>query len=497
MYLFHSGTRCKTFRQRRHLAGVLEQERQPELAGSAAEGTGNFLQSWGHGHVGNDKPRNLGPVLSLCPMSDTLSSLEISPGALAEATIAVPGSKSISNRALVIAAVAAGESRLHGLLDADDTTVMIRALRQLGVNVDRQPDVTTVTGQAGPLPAVAGNLDAGFSGTTVRFLLPLLAAGKGSFRVTGQGRMLSRPIEDQLEALRQLGVDARSEAGDGCPPVLIDTGGLQGGQVSVRGDLSSQYLSGLLLAAPLAGGPVTIDVTGTLQSKPFVDITTGVMQEFGVTVERNGHEQFTVQPAVYRPADFRIEGDATAAGNFWVAAAITGSKVTVANVGSSSLQGDKALADILGQMGCRVEWTETSCTVTGPGPGSLRGGSFDLNDIPDQSLALAVAGMFTDSPLTITNVANMRIKETDRLSALATELRRLGAVVQEGPDWLTVEPQASYRPAEIRTYDDHRMAMAFALPGLILPGVTILEPDCVNKTYPDYWRDFARLQEQA
>lgn len=427
-------------------------------------------------------------------MSQTPLSLEIVPGAVPSATIAVPGSKSVSNRALIIAAVAEGESRLHDLLEADDTVVMIRALQELGVGISRSGTVTAVAGHGGPLRAAAADLDAGLSGTTVRFLLPLLAAGTGSFRVTGHGRMLMRPIADQLDALQDLGVNATSELDNGCPPVRIETTGLGGGEVSVSGNLSSQYLSGLLMAAPLARQRLDIHVTGDLQSKPFVDITLDVMRRFGVDVQRDGYDRFTVDPGRYTAADMRIEGDATAAGNFWVAAAITGSTVEVSNVGTDSSQGDRALADVLGRMGCQVRWTAHSCTVTGPPRGELRGGDFDLNDIPDQALALAVAGLFTDGPLTIRNVANMRIKETDRLAAVATELRRLGAVVSEGADWLTVEPQPTYRAAEIRTYDDHRMAMAFALAGLNLPGVTILDPDCVAKTYPGYWQDFAKLQ---
>lgn len=427
-------------------------------------------------------------------MSQPPSSIEIIPGFQPEATIAVPGSKSVSNRALITAAVATGTSRLDDLLRADDTDVMIAALRQVGVTISLYDGGASVTGVGGPVSASHADLDAGLSGTTVRFLLPFLAAGSGSFRVTGQGSMLQRPIEDQLESLRQLGVDAVSELANGCPPVLLRTSGLAGGRVTVSGSLSSQYLSGLLLAAPLARSETVIEVSGQLQSRPFVDITLAVMEAFGVPVERDGYDRFTVAPGMYRARDFRIEGDATAAGNFWVAAAVTGSTVTVSNVGSESSQGDRALADVLARMGCTVTWTGSSCTVSGPPRGTLRGGTFDLNAIPDQALALAVAGLFTDSPLTITNVANMRIKETDRLGALATELARLGAVVEEGSDWLRVEPQPAYRPASIRTYEDHRMAMAFAIAGLLLPGVTILDPGCTAKTYPGYWHDFARLQ---
>lgn len=430
-------------------------------------------------------------------MSALPASLEISPQATPATTVTVPGSKSVSNRALLTAALADGESRLRDLLDADDTRVMIDSLQRLGVPVQRDGADAVVGGQAGPLRARAAEVDAGLSGTTMRFLLPVLAASTGRFRLTGRGSLLNRPLQDQLDALRQLGADVVSEADDGCPPVLLNAGGLSGGEVSVSGELSSQYLSGLLLAAPLASNETVIEVTGELQSAPFVLITLAVMESFGISVEREGFHRFRVAPGAYRAQDFRVEGDATAAGNFWVAAAVTGGTVKVANVGRASSQGDTRLAEVLEQMGCMVSWTADSCTVQGPPRGELSGGEFDLNDIPDQALALAVAGLFTDSPLTITNVYNMRIKETDRIAAVATELRRIGAVVEEGRDWLRVVPQASYRPARIATYDDHRMAMAFAVAGLVLPGITILDPGCVAKTYPGYFSDFARLQADA
>jgi 3-phosphoshikimate 1-carboxyvinyltransferase len=222
-----------------------------------------------------------------------------------------------------------------------------------------------------------------------------------------------------------------------------------------------------------------------------------LMQDFGVETARSGYDSFTVRPGHYHAREYSVEGDATSAGYFWVAAAVTGGRVKVTNVGSESSQGDRALAGVLERMGCQVRWTATSCEVQGPPPGELRGGTFDLNDIPDQALALAVAGLFTSGPLEITNVWNMRIKETDRLSALATELTKLGAEVTEGSDRITVAAAPSYRPAEIATYGDHRMAMAFAIAGLRLPGVTILEPGCVAKTYPDFWTDWQALRGTA
>ena len=430
-------------------------------------------------------------------MSATVESLEIRPEYSREATVTVPGSKSLSNRALVVAAVAEGESRISGLLRADDTKVMLDALAKLGVRLSADGTEATVSGHAGPIASQAAELDVNYSGTTLRFLLPLLAAGNGEFILTGRGRMLERPIQDQLDALKTLGADAASLNGNGCPPVRLVASGLNGGSTVVQGGRSSQYLSGLLLAAPLAAGPVEITVAGELQSKPFVDLTLGVMRDFGISVEREGHSRFLVRPGTYRAADYRVEGDATAAGNFWVAAAVTGSRVTVTNVGRESTQGDTALLGVLEKMGCTVSYQAGGVTVQGPGLGSLRGGEFDLNDFPDQALALAVAGLFTDSPLTIRNVPNMRIKETDRLAALATELRRIGAEVQEGSDSLTVRPGSRHGPADIHTYADHRMAMAFAVAGLRQPGIRILDPGCVDKTYPDYWRDFAALQQGA
>jgi 3-phosphoshikimate 1-carboxyvinyltransferase len=412
-------------------------------------------------------------------------------------SIAVPGSKSISNRALPVAALARGTTVLHGVLQAEDTEVMLAALRGLGFSVEQSGGEVRITGADGAVPAPEADLDMQLSGTSIRFLTALLATARGSYRLYGIERMHERPIGDLLDALNSLGADTHSEAGNGCPPVLVNARGLEGGTASVAGDRSSQFLSALLLAAPYARTPVTINVTGELQSRPFVDMTLKLMEDFGVTVNRSGYDTFSIRPGGFVARDYRVEGDATSAGYFWVAAAVTGGRVRVTNVGRNSSQGDRALADILGRMGCRVSWTDDSCEVQGPPPGELRGGSFDLNDIPDQALALAVAGLFTREPLEITNVWNMRIKETDRLSALAVELAKLGAGITESRDGITVSPAASYRPALIGTYGDHRMAMAFAIAGLRLPGVTIADPGCVAKTYPRFWSDWQKLRESA
>jgi 3-phosphoshikimate 1-carboxyvinyltransferase len=425
---------------------------------------------------------------------DTLS---FDPVGTPDLAISVPGSKSISNRALPVAALARGTSVLHGMLQAEDTEVMINALRALGFNIKESDSAVQVTGEDGRIPVDSAELDLQLSGTSIRFLTALLTAGQGSYRLYGTQRMHERPIGDLLAALNRLGADTGSEAGNGCPPVLITARGLPGGRTSVAGDRSSQFLSALLLAAPYAQDSVVIDVTGELQSKPFVDVTIRLMEDFGVQVARSGYDSFTVQPGRYQARSYSVEGDATSAGYFWVAAAVTGGRVLVRNVGRNSSQGDRALADVLERMGCRVVWTDGSCEVTGPPPGQLRGGTFALTDIHDQALALAVAGLFTAEPLEIVNVSNMRIKETDRLSALAAELAKLGARVMEGSDSIHVAAADSCQPAVIDTYGDHRMAMAFAIAGLRLPGVTIADPGCVATTYPRFWHDWQLLRESA
>jgi 3-phosphoshikimate 1-carboxyvinyltransferase len=270
---------------------------------------------------------------------------------------------------------------------------------------------------------------------------------------------------------------------------------LQGGYAEVAGGSSSQYLSALLMAAPYAKGPVTLAVTGELQSKPFVDLTLALMADFGVTVRREGYARFQVTPQRYRAREYRIEGDAMAAGYFWAAAALTGGRVRVTNLGETSKQGDRMLAEVLAQMGCKVRWDKTSCEVRAPEDGRLEGGTFDLNAMPDQAQTLGVLALFAAGPVRIENVWNMRIKETDRLSAMRCELEKFGALVEEGEDYLVVHPlvELPVGPIEIDTYGDHRMAMAFALAGLRVPGVTIRDPGCVAKTFPDFFEAIDKL----
>ena len=410
-----------------------------------------------------------------------------------DASLRVPGSKSLTNRALTVAALADGVSTLNGCLVAEDSDVMIAALRDLGLGVTQQDTTVTVSGQGGQIPAATAQLGLRLSGTSIRFLTALVALGRGRYVLDGNARMRERPIQDLLGALASLGVRAQTQFETGCPPVVVEAAGIRGGTAEVSGNSSSQYLSALLMAAPYAAEPVTLSVAGELQSKPFIDMTLSLMADFGVTVSREGYGRFTVPTGVYRARTFDVEGDAMAAGYLWAAAAITGGRVRVENVGLRSVQGDKRLADVLGQMGCKVTWTDESCEVVAPE--TLRGGTFDLNDMSDQAQTLAVVALFADTPTRIKNIWNLRIKETDRLSALYHELTKLGARVEEGRDFLVVHPLSSQaaKPAEIKTYGDHRMAMAFALAGLRLPGVVIQNPACVTKTFPDYFQVLAAL----
>lgn len=420
--------------------------------------------------------------------------LTMSPKSLIDKDLAVPGSKSLTNRALVVAALANGCSTLRGALIAEDSEVMIQALGHLGIRVERDADEFRVHGRAGEIPVSHARLDLRLSGTSMRFLTAMLALGHGKFVLDGNERMRERPIQDLLTALERLGTKASSQFATACPPVVVEAAGLPGGKTSIAGDRSSQYLSALLMAAPYAKNPVTIEVTGELQSKPFIDMTLKLMQDFGVSVARNDYTSFTIEPSGYLARDYLIEGDAMAAGYFWAAAAICGGRVKVTNIGDESIQGDRRLAGVLAEMGCKVSWTKTTCEVIAPPSGLLKGGSFDLNDMPDQAQTLAVLALFADSPVRISNVWNMRIKETDRLSAMHSELTKCGAMVEEGHDYLLIHPLKDYPgQVEITTYGDHRMAMAFALAGLRLPNLSIREPACVAKTFPEFFEVLATL----
>ncbi|HEV3163746.1 MAG TPA: 3-phosphoshikimate 1-carboxyvinyltransferase [Isosphaeraceae bacterium] len=406
--------------------------------------------------------------------------------------VRVAGSKSLTNRALDVAALAHGPTTLIGALDSDDTRVMVDSLRRLGIAVEHEPEQATirVQGTGGKIPAASAELYVANSGTSLRFLTALVATGNGVYQLDGTPRMRERPVADLLQALNGLGADARSDLGTGCPPVTVRASRLDGGFAFVRGDISSQFLSGLLMALPHAKGVTSVEVQSTLVSQPYAAMTLAVMEAFGVRIGNHKFRRFNVEPARYTGRPYAIEPDASAASYFFAAAAITGATITVEGLGTSSIQGDVAFVEILEHMGCKVDRQLTSTTVTG---GAFRGVDVDMNAISDTVMTLAVVALFARGMTRIRNVAHIRHKETDRLAALATELRKLGATVDEQPDGLIIFPPDRITPARIATYDDHRMAMAFAIAGLKAEGVTILDPGCVAKTYPGFWDDLAAL----
>jgi 3-phosphoshikimate 1-carboxyvinyltransferase len=415
-----------------------------------------------------------------------------------EATVRVPGSKSLTNRALIIAAMADGSSTLRGALDSEDTRVMVDALKTLGITVDHDPGaaVIRIEGCYGRIPISEAKLQVDNSGTTLRFLTAMLATGSGTYHLDGSPRMRQRPVSDLLGALRSLGASTRSDLDTGCPPVTIHASGLEGGYAAVRGDVSSQFLSGLLMALPFAREMTTIEVQGALVSQPYVRMTLEVMQAFGVKAGNRKFRRFDVYPARYRGREYDIEPDASAASYFFALAAITGGTVTVEGLGAASLQGDVAFVDVLEYMGCSVTREPGRTRVKG---GPLRAIDVDMNSISDTVMTMGVTALFAAGISRIRNIGHIRNKETDRIAALTTELRKLGATVDELPDGLVITPPApeELRGARIATYDDHRMAMSFAVAGLRVPGITILNPGCVAKTYPRFWDDFARVRRPS
>ena len=410
-------------------------------------------------------------------------------------SVRVPGSKSLTNRALLIAALADGPSTLTNALFSDDSRYFAGALAELGFDVqsDEAHATITVVGQGGRLPADSAELFIGNAGTAARFLTAMLTLGHGRFVLDGSPRMRERPLADLLDALRQLG--AQVESATGCPPVTVVAAGLPGGRAQVAGDVSSQYLSGLLLVAPYAQAPVELLVARGLNSQPYVDLTVAVMADFGVPVEREGYERFCIRPGRYQvQASYAVESDASAASYFLAAPAILGGTLRVEDLSRRSRQGDVAFVDVLAQMGCAVADDDHSLSVTGPARGALRGVEVDLRHIPDTAQTLAAIAPFANSPTVIRGIASARVKETDRVAAMCAELRRLGVPVDEYPDGLKITPVEHLQPARIQTYDDHRMAMAFALAGLRSAGVEIENPGCVAKTFPNYFEVLNRLR---
>ena len=417
----------------------------------------------------------------------------------------MPGSKSITNRVLLVSALAEGTTRLHNLLKSDDTRYMGEALKALGVKAEMTDDFTeaVIEGNGAPIDApsvlmendnyVTG-LYLGNAGTAMRSLCAALALGRGVFHLSGEERMKERPIRDLVEALRSLGADIDYMETEGFPPVCINARGLKGGSVSVRGNISSQYLTALLICAPYAESPLHIHVEGELISAPYILLTLDVMKQFGIEVKHADLKEFYVPKGVYKtPGDYMVEGDASSASYPLAAAAIAGGKVRVLGVGSDCRQGDIAFVDVLKKMGANItmgsDWTE--CSGTGGKLKSL--GEFNAIEIPDAAMTVAVLALFADAPMTITGIASWRVKETDRIAAMAAELRKVGAEVRETTDSITITPPEHLQPATIETYNDHRMAMCFSLVALGGVPIKIMDPACINKTYPRYFEDFLRI----
>ena len=420
------------------------------------------------------------------------------------ASVRVPGSKSLTNRALVLAALASRWTacELAGALRSEDTEVMVECLTRLGFRVNADWPAATIRVERNTsgrvIPARQAELFVGNSGTTMRFVAAMVALGEGTYAFDGVPRMRERPIEDLLAALRRLGVDATSVGGTGCPPVRIRANGFAGGTAVVKSDASSQFLSGLLMAAAFhTGSKLVVQVNGPVVSEPYIDMTTAMLHAWNVPMESHNSpterwyafgEQVPVPAGP--PSHYTIEPDASAASYFLAAAAIVGGRVEVLGLRPNMLQGDVAFADLLARMGCTLEDTPDGLAITG---GPLRGIDVDMNAISDTAMTLAAVACFADGPTRIRNVAHVRHKETDRLAAVACELRKLGATVEEFADGLAIAP-GPMRGGPVDTYRDHRMAMSLALIGLRVPGVVVDNPACVAKTYPNFWHDLERLR---
>jgi 3-phosphoshikimate 1-carboxyvinyltransferase len=408
------------------------------------------------------------------------------------ASVEVPGSKSITNRALLLAAMAPGRSMLGSVGLNDDTHRMAAVLKALGFSLEIDEARIAMEGGGGHIPAVHADLNVGGAGTAMRFLAGFLTLGRGRFRLDGNDRMRERPIGALLDALRGLGVNATTERNNGCPPVMIDTTGaaFEGGETTLDASLSSQFVSALLMPAPLWPRGLKLNVVGDA-ARPFIDMTLRLMDRWGAASDVNGHVIVVPGGQSYSAMDFIVEPDASSASYFTAAAALIGGTVTLVRLTADSVQGDIGVLRVLERMGAHIQWNRDSIEVTGTG--RLAGVDVDMNAMPDMVPTLAAIAPFASSPTRIRNVAFIRHHESDRLRALATELRRLGATVNEFDDGLGIEPSV-LKPAAVETYDDHRIAMAFSVIGLKLAGVRIKNPGCVSKTYPGFFDDLARLQ---
>ncbi len=403
-------------------------------------------------------------------------------------SVRLPGSKSYTNRALPIAALADGVSTISGALDSDDTRYMVEALRLLGIEVDANWDASTirVAGQGGQIPSNSAELYLGNSGTSMRFLTAIATLADGDIRLDGTKRMRERPLAPLIDGLSALGVDIKSESNNGCPPVIVRAAGLPGGTIRMRGDVSSQYFSAVAMVLPYARSPLEIAVEGDLVSKPYIDMTASTMRAFGVELRHDHYQRLWVDSdRQYTARDYVVEPDASAASYFFALAAVSGGTITVEHLPASSRQGDLAFVDALEQMGCVVTRSANSVTVTGPE--RLTGIEIDMNAISDTVPTLAAIAPFASGRVAIRNVQHIRVKETDRIAAVVTELRRMAVDVDEFDDGLVIHP-SNPTPTTIRTYDDHRMAMSFAIAATQVSGTSIADPGCVAKTVPGFWK---------
>jgi len=425
--------------------------------------------------------------------------LLLNPIAKVDGEINLPGSKSLSNRALLLAALAKGTTTLTNLLDSDDIRHMLNALKKLGVNFqlseDKKQCVVQGLGRAfnttelGQLELFLGN-----AGTAMRPLCAALCLGEGEYVLTGEPRMFERPIGSLVDALQQAGADISYLKDENYPPLKIKGTGLKGGKIQIDGSVSSQFLTAFLMAAPMASEDTEIEIVGELVSKPYIKITLQIMQDFGINVENENaqYQRFVIKAGqtYTSPGDYLVEGDASSASYFLAAAAIAGGAIKVTGIGKKSVQGDIQFADALEKMGAKIEWGDDYIKAS---KGQLKAIDMDMNHIPDAAMTIAVAALFATGTTIIRNVYNWRVKETDRLYAMATELRKVGATVVEGHDFIAVTPPAKLKHAQIDTYDDHRMAMCFSLVALSDTPVTINDPKCTSKTFPDYFEKLASV----
>ncbi len=427
-----------------------------------------------------------------------MESLTLQPIARVDGAINLPGSKSVSNRALLLAALACGKTVLTNLLDSDDVRHMLNALSALGINYTLSADRTRcdITGNGGPLRASGAlELFLGNAGTAMRPLAAALCLGQNEIVLTGEPRMKERPIGHLVDSLRQGGANIDYQEQENYPPLRL-RGGFTGGDIEVDGSVSSQFLTALLMTAPLAPEDTTIRVKGELVSKPYIDITLNLMKTFGVEITNHHYQQFVVKGGqqYHSPGRYLVEGDASSASYFLAAGAIKGGTVKVTGIGRKSMQGDIRFADVLEKMGATITWGDDFIACT---RGELHAIDMDMNHIPDAAMTIATTALFAKGTTTLRNIYNWRVKETDRLFAMATELRKVGAEVEEGHDYIRITPPAKLQHADIGTYNDHRMAMCFSLVVLSDTPVTILDPKCTAKTFPDYFEQLARMSTPA